>query len=493
MQLKRVGSRLAAISAAVLLFMNPMSCAHERANTGPPESPSASALRSVLPHPAFAKSSGRGDVTIADIAERVTASVVNISATKVSTERGRLPFFNDPFFRHFFGPEFEAPRQRKEHGLGSGVIVSRDGIVLTNHHVIDKAEEIVVQTADKREFQVDVVGSDPKTDLAVLRLEGDTSGLKPLGFGDSSNLRLGDVVLAIGNPFGIGQTVTMGIVSAKGRANVGIVDYEDFIQTDAAINPGNSGGALVDMRGHLVGINTAIFSRSGGNQGIGFAVPSNMAKSVMDSLLEHGKVVRGWLGVTIQDVDQDLAKAMKLASAEGVLVSDVGDDSPAEKAGLKRGDVILSVNGEKTDSTGRLRNLIAAAGAGATVKLEFVRGGTQRAVKVELGELPGDTSAEARAAKGTLSGLVLEGLNAKHRTQYDIPSSIDQGVVVTSVANDGGSASRVLEQGDVILEVNRSAVSSPSEVEKAFEKSRGTVLLLVYRNGSTLFLTLSKD
>ena len=371
------------------------------------------------------------------------------------------------------------------------MIVSADGIVLTNHHVVEKAEEITVQTADKREFEAKVLGSDEKSDLAVLRLQGDTKGLRPLPLGDSSRLRLGDVVLAVGNPFGIGQTVTMGIVSAKGRADVGIVDYEDFIQTDAAINPGNSGGALVDMEGKLVGINTAIMSRSGGYQGIGFAIPSNMAKPIMESLLEHGKVVRGWLGVGIQDIDKDLAEGLGLDNTHGVLVSDVQAKSPAENAGLKRGDVILSVDGEKTDSAGQLRNLIAAAGAKKKVRLEVLRDKNKRKIEVLLGELPGTANAPTHETQQGLAGLDLEALSDANREHFGIPKEIRSGVVVVN-ARPTSRAGRLLRPGDVILEVDRKPVADPQAFERAYEKSGGNVLLLVHRGESTLFMTLQK-
>jgi serine protease Do len=444
------------------------------------------------PSPAFAKATGAGAVALADVAERVTPSVVSISATKVETTRGQATPFQNPFFEHFFGPNSQMPREHRAKGLGSGVIVSADGIVLTNHHVVDKAEEITVQTADEREFEAKVVGSDAKSDLAVLRLQGDVKGLRPLPLGDSSRLRLGEVVLAVGNPFGIGQTVTMGIVSAKGRADVGIVDYEDFIQTDAAINPGNSGGALVSMEGKLVGINTAIVSRSGGYQGIGFAIPSNMARPIMDSLLKSGKVVRGWLGVGIQDIDKDLADGLGLESTHGVLVSDLQDDSPAKRAGLKRGDVILSVDGKQTDSTGKLRNLIAAAGANKKVRVEVLREGKKQNIAVELGELPGSSGPAVGAApEQGLSGLLLEPLSKANRAQFEIPDEIRSGVVVKS-ATPNGSAGRVLRPGDVILEVDKKPVSSPEAFEAAYQKSKGRVLLLVHRGNNTIFLTLQK-
>src|SRR5260221_3277344 len=351
--------------------------------------------KQLLPMPAFAHAeTGGSTASIADIAERTAPSVVNVASSRtVKNVRERMPnFFNDPFFQHFFGPGMgggegpEIPEKHQEHGLGSGVIVSRDGLVITNNHVVEGADEIRVTTSDKREFPAKVLGTDAKSDVAILKLEGDPKGLSPLEFGDSSRLRLGDLVLAEGNPFGVGQTITMGIVSAKGRANVGIAAYEDFIQTDAAINPGNSGGALVDMEGHLVGINTAILSRSGGSMGIGVAIPSIMAQRIMKALIEHGKVVRGWLGVGIQNVDQDLASAMKLPDVKGILISDVMDAGPGAKAGLKSGDVVLRLNGAPIDSTGAFRNAIAAAGAGATVKLDILRDGKPMTVEAKLGE-----------------------------------------------------------------------------------------------------------
>ncbi len=376
----------------------------------------SAAVNAILPHPAFAYAeTGSSGVSIADIAEKAAPSVVNVASSRtVKTDAEHSPFFEDPFFRHFFGPGGGEPREQRqvEHGLGSGVVVSSDGIVLTNNHVVDGADEIRVTTADKREFPAKVIGTDAKSDVAVLRLSGDVKSLHPIEIGDSSRLRLGDVVLAIGNPFGVGQTITMGIVSAKGRANVGIAAYEDFIQTDAAINPGNSGGALVDMEGKLIGINTAILSRTGGNMGIGFAIPSNMAQPIMKALIEHGKVVRGWLGVGIQDIDQDLASAMKLSSLQGILISEVMPGGPASKASMKSGDVVLAFNGEPVNSTGEFRNAVAAAGAGATAKLDVVRDGKPIGVTATLGELPEKggnvASADQSAPTGALDGLTLQ-------------------------------------------------------------------------------------
>jgi len=309
---------------------------------------------------------------------------------------------------------------------------------------------------------------------------------------------VGDVVLAIGNPFGLSQTVTMGIVSAKGRSETGIdVDYADFIQTDAAINPGNSGGALVNMAGELVGINTAIFSRTGGYQGIGFAIPSSMAKEIAQSLLEHGKVVRGWLGIGIQDVDPEIASAMGLPNHDGVLVSDVDPGSPAEKGGLQRGDVVLTVAGKKTNSSTQLRNLVAATGANKKVEVAILRNGKPQTLSIVLGELKTDSaSAKPGAAEPheqTLEGLSLEGLDAKLRQRLNLPGSIKQGVVVTGVAPGSNAAEHGIAPGDVIVEVNRKPVNTVPEFLTAFKQSTGKgALLLVYRDGRTRYLVLSK-
>ncbi len=392
MQLSRIGPSVTfAVVLGAALGIWPAACARTTPGPGASAAPSSAGAgkpglpAAFLPTPAFAHTVDQNGkpVSIADVTARALPSVVNVASTKIEHVDPRAtPFFNDPFFRNFFGRRMPAPHDQREQGLGSGVIVSKDGIVLTNNHVVDGADEIKVYTQDKREFTVKVLGTDPKSDLAVLKLQGDTSGLQPIQLGDSSRLRLGDVVLAIGDPFGVGETVTMGIVSAKGRANVGIADYEDFIQTDAAINPGNSGGALVDMEGNLVGINTAILSRSGGYQGIGFAIPTNMAKPIMESLMKTGHVVRGWLGVSIQDVDQDLAKALNLPSTKGVLISQVQPGSPAAKAGLVRGDVVTAVRGKPVGSTGELRNVVAEAGANVKVKVDILRNGKPQSIDV---------------------------------------------------------------------------------------------------------------
>src|SRR5579863_2691898 len=284
-------------------------------------------------------------------------AVVNIRTSKlVKPQANQMsPFFNDPFFRQFFGNQFGngTPHAEREQALGSGVIITQDGTILTNNHVIDGASDIKVQLSDKREFQAKLVGTDPKTDVAVLKINA--SGLPTLPLGDSTTLHVGDLVFAIGDPFGIGETATMGIVSATGRGGLGIENYEDFIQTDASINPGNSGGAMIDLHGNLVGINTAILTGGGGgNQGVGFAIPISLAKNVMDQIMTHGKVVRGYLGVYIQDVGPDVAKAFGLEQAGGALIGDVSPNTPASRAGLKKGDIILKLNGEPVDSRNQL-------------------------------------------------------------------------------------------------------------------------------------------
>jgi serine protease Do len=331
---------------------------------------------------AHAAPSQLADGSIADVAERVVDGVVNISSSH-QVKGGPAdwdPFYND---QDSFG---DAPSGRKQMSKGSGVIVSASGRILTNAHVVDGATDIVVTLHDGSEMQAKVVGKDPKADLAVIQLKGQVPPLKPLAFGDSSALRLGDVVLAIGDPFGVGKAVTMGIVSAKGRASVGIEDYEDFIQTDAAINPGNSGGALVNMKGELVGINTAILSKTGGYQGIGFAIPTNMAKPIMEMLVKDGKVSRGYLGVSTATVNQSIASEKRLSVNRGVLVAGVEENSPAALAGLVEGDIVVGMNGTDMRDAGVFRNSIAMTRPGTVVNLDVIRGGGKHAVKAKLGE-----------------------------------------------------------------------------------------------------------
>ena len=436
----------------------------------------------VVPHPALTQTGG---ASIADIAERALPSVVNISLTKLSRVRGVFPWGQ--------------PQEGRQEGQGSGVIISSDGYIVTNNHVVSNATEIKVTTSDHREFLAEVVGTDPKTDLAVIKLKGNVSGLQAIQWGDSSKLRLGDVVLAIGNPFGVGQTVTMGIVSAKGRADLGINQYEDFIQTDAAINPGNSGGALVDMEGKLVGINSAILSPTGGNQGIGFAIPTNMAAPIFDSLKTSGKVARGWLGVSIQDVDQELVGALKLPVSRGILISDVRAGAPAARAGLRRGDVVTKVDGHVVETTGQFRNQIAAAGSGRKVAIEVLREGKTVNLTAELGDQPGDEgnigrpgNQLAKPQSGVLDGISLGELSAETRKAFEIGSDVEHGVVVTRVQQGSPAARAGLRAGDVLLELNRQRVDSVREFEAAYGKAKDSLLLLVHRAGATVFVVVKR-
>jgi serine protease Do len=449
-------------------------------------------------------------VDLAEIAEKAAASVVNISSTKVMKgpdmdedgegggPGGGSPFMDDPFFRKFFQlpPGRGIPQERRAQSLGSGVIVDPSGVILTNNHVVDGADEIKVTLADSREFDAELVGADPQSDIAVVRIKGKAKGLVALPFGDSSQLRLADTVLAFGNPFGVGQTVTMGIVSATGRANLGIADYEDFIQTDAAINPGNSGGALVNVRGELVGINTAIVSRSGGYQGIGFAIPSNMARGIMTSLLETGKVERGWLGVSIQNLDRDLADAMGIDQAHGVLVADVSPDGPAKKAGIQRGDVILSVDGREVKTTGELRNLVASNHSGKTVAIVLVRDKQKQTVNVELGSLPSKLAPQAPAkvtGTGLLSGLAVGDLSPELRKKFDIPDKVDEGAVVTQVDPRSAAGRAGIAPGDVVVQIDQHPVSDSKDFHKLADKVQGkSALLLVARESGTIFVLVKK-
>jgi serine protease Do len=437
--------------------------------------------------------------TFVSISKTVTPAVVNISTTRVvKGEEGQSSPFDDPFFRRFFGeePRRQGPRERKAQSLGSGVIVDPNGLIITNNHVVEKSDEIKVLLADKREFKGKLVGTDPKSDLALVRI--DAKNLPTVPWGDSSKLQVGEYVLAIGNPFGLNQTVTMGIVSAIGRANVGITDYEDFIQTDAAINPGNSGGAMVNTHGELVGINTAIFSQSGGYMGIGFAVPSNMARSVTDSLVKSGKVIRGWLGVSIQEITPALAKEFGLKEAKGALVSDVLSGSPAEKAGFKRGDVIVEFMGQPIESSTQLRNLVARTAVGAKGKVKVVRENKEKELEVTIEEQPKDIAKsgpkEPDAAEPSmrLSGVEVRNVTPEMAKQLDLARGA-KGVVITRL--DPGSAAEEagLQRGDLIMEINRKPISNTDDYERILSKAdkNEAILLLVGRQGRTLFLTVT--
>ncbi|HEX3481941.1 MAG TPA: DegQ family serine endoprotease [Kofleriaceae bacterium] len=480
-----VGSCIAAL--AVACDQNEQS--RDRASPPPAAAPQPAPAQPARPAPSSATVQLPSGRTIADVAAQVTPSVVNVFSER-RVQHDNAPFLTDPFFQYFFGaPRTMQRAPQRERSLGSGVIVSPDGIILTNNHVIENAETIRVALKDGRDLEAKLVGTDPASDVAVLRV--DQKRLPAIEVADSAKSRIGDLVLAIGNPFGIGQTVTMGIISAVGRANMGITDYEDFIQTDAAINPGNSGGALVDMDGKLVGINTAIASQTGGYQGIGFAIPSNMAMQVETEILHSGKVTRGWLGVAVQDVTPDLAKAMDLTPHHGVLVSDVTHDSPATKAGVQRGDVITAIDGTAIHDAGQLRTVIALAGKNKRVAVAIERRGKPMTIEVTLSEAPAGRQAQAQVADGALSGLVVQPLDRALRSRLRVPDDVD-GVVVTGVDRGAGPAAGLLREGDVILEVNRQPVASVDAFRDAAHAAGDRALLLVYRNGVAIYVTLSR-
>jgi serine protease Do len=427
-------------------------------------------------------------------------AVVNISSSKV-VKPGRnqqSPIFNDPMFRQFFGDQFGQGQGRpmREQSLGSGVIVSSDGTILTNNHVVEGATDIKVFLSDKREFQAKVIGTDPKTDIAVLKI--DATRLPTLPLGDSNQLQVGDLIFAIGDPFGVGETATMGIVSATGRGGFGIENYENFIQTDAAINPGNSGGAMIDIHGNLVGINTAILSHGGnggegGNEGVGFAIPVSMVKPVMDQILTHGKVVRGYLGIHIQEVTPELARAFGLKQGGGVLVGDVAPNTPAANAGLKKGDVILQLNGETVDAPNQLQVQIAQFAPGTNVKLQIWRNGGTQDVSLKLAELDehDDKQVSAEAAGATLlEGIQVQDLTSDIAQQLSLPAGT-RGVVVSSVDPSSPAAASGLSQGDVIQEVNHKSISSTSDYQQAMAgANKQPVLLLVNNRGVTRYVVV---
>jgi serine protease Do len=432
----------------------------------------------------------------APLIKEALPEVVNIASSRMvhRSDEESNPMFDDPLFRQFFGdkgPRSREPQQEKEQGLGSGVIVATNGYILTNNHVVDGATDIKVSLRDKREFTARIVGRDPKTDIAVLKVDADHLAAIPLG--DSSKVQVGDLAFAIGDPFGVGQTVTMGIVSATGRANLGIEDYEDFIQTDAAINPGNSGGALIDGKGELIGINTAILSHSGGNQGVGFAIPVNLAKRVMDQIVDHGHVVRGFLGATIQDVTPTMAKALGLNDAEGVLIGDVTAKGPAAQAGLKPGDVVMKMNGQSVADSAALRLQVSQTDPGTTVPLTVRRGNSTLDLNVKLGELPADheKTAEDRSNLQSLQGLQVEPLTPAVRQQLHLGQE-SHGVVISQVDPNGAAAAAGIREGDVVEEVNHQPITRVSEFEQAMQSASGQAILLrVMRDGTGFYVAIA--
>ena len=433
----------------------------------------------------------RSAKAFASVVKKAGPAVVHVRVEKSVTQtRGQDPFgfFNDPFFERFFGPQFkhprqqEAPRNFKQQAAGSGFIISSDGYILTNNHMVGGVDTITVRLADEREFKAKVIGADPQSDVALIKIEGKDLPVLPLG--DSDKLEVGEWVIAIGSPFELNQTVTVGVVSAKGRNRIGISDYENFIQTDAAINPGNSGGPLLNIYGEVIGMNTAIFSRSGGYMGIGFAIPINMAKAIKKQLQEHGKVTRGWLGVVIQDVNEDLAKSFDLENTKGVLISEVSEKSPAFEAGLKQGDVITGLNGKPISDAADLRNKIALTTPGTKITAVIIRDGKKKKIKITIGEQPSDFGRKGLGGDTSLQemGLTLQDLTEELSSQFGYTE--DQGVLIADVEPDSPAARARLKAGQLIEEVNKQRVQNLKQLRKVLEDAgNGKTVLLRVRAG----------
>jgi len=437
---------------------------------------------------------------LADLADMLIPTVVSIQ-TEATVKMNDFGFFGDDFFDQFFnfgGPKQQKkPRERKQQGLGSGVIVSSSGQILTNNHVVANVDQITVTLSDKREFSAKVVGTDEQTDVAVIQIEGEVKDLPVANLGNSDALRVGEWVIAIGNPHGLSQTVTKGIVSAKGVHNRGIASYENFIQTDAAINPGNSGGGLFNLSGELIGINTAILSRSGGFQGIGFAIPVNWARNIMSDLLTDGKVNRGWLGVSIQDLNPSIAKALNLNPAKGALINEIFEGSPAEKGGIKTGDIVRSINGKAIEDANDLRNTVAALRPGENANFEILRDGKTLNLKINIAlrdenNLAGsDPSSKDQKADKNDWGIQVAELTKAQKKEAGLAES-SGGVLVTSIEEKSSAEKAGLKKGDIILVANHKPMSSLKEFNAVFAEKPKAVLMLVRRAGSQFYTVLEK-
>ena len=422
------------------------------------------------------------------VVKEVTPAVVHVMVEKSVDAQDysqQFDFFNNPFFERFFGPDFhrqfpKQPRRHKQQGQGSGFIISKDGFILTNNHVVADADTITVTMSDDKKLEAKLIGSDPQSDVALIKINNGKN-LPTIKLGDSNSLDVGEWVIAIGNPFGLNQTVTVGVVSAKGRSGVGINEYENFIQTDAAINPGNSGGPLLNIRGEVVGINSALFSRTGGYMGIGFAIPINMVKAINEQLQKHGKVTRGWLGVAIQDVDENLAMSFGLEEAKGILVSEVQKDSPASKGGLRQGDVIIKLNGQELEGVNDLRNRIALIIPDTKAEIEVIRDGKVKIVGIVIGEQPADFGrvAQSRQEKNFMEdfGFSFQELTPELAEQFGYKD--EKGVLIGDVEPGSVAATAGLQPGQLIQEVNKEPISSIRELNTVLKKSENPRRLLL--------------
>jgi serine protease Do len=435
------------------------------------------------------------------VSKAVIPSVVNISTTSVVTAKPQNPFMNDPFFRQFFGNQAPggAPQKHVERSLGSGFIISKDGYIVTNYHVVKHATKVTVVLSDKSSYRATIIGKDPMTDVAVIRIHP-KHDLPIVSWGDSKKVSVGTIVLAMGSPFGLTQSITMGIVSALKRSNIGIEQYENFIQTDAAINPGNSGGPLVNLFGQVIGMNTAIYTTNGGYEGIGFAIPAEMVRQVVNDLRTKGRVVRGWLGVSIQNISPVIERQFHLSSKKGVLVSDILPDGPASHAGFKRGDVIIALDDHEIQDANDLRFRVSRIAPGTNVRITVIRNGDKRNIPVMIGELPANIAMAGNHVEkpsspklnNVLKGLVITDITAEMRQQLNLPAHLE-GVIVEGVASGSVAESAGLRRGDIIVEVNRHSVHSVSEyirIAKKIKKDQDAVLS-VLRDGRYSYVPLS--